>query len=449
VPSARAGVTARDSPAAVALLRSAQTVFGARGYAAAGVEEIARDAGLSKSLIYRHFGSKAKLFGAAVVEPFLSFLDDFAADWEATLRETQPVEVTTERFVSLLYRRMCDARPMLTALLSVTLQGGVPGGDLSAIRAPMERLFDRITEEHNKTAQRYGFSNIDSPLTVRTTFGLVFALVVLDSWLFGSLPQRPDAARVTSQLSEFVVAAVTGRSTTERPDLQSGRMVEDDPGIETSELPPAAENRERRSWGSSPPEMLAAAAELFAEQGYVATSTKEVSQRCGVSESLLFWHFPTKDELFIRAVLGPFMRSLEAFAGRWNASDWPGEDDVEHAALAFIGKTYVWIRAERRLLTAMINADILGSHPGTTFPQIREELRRLFEVVEREHVRVRRHYGEEPLDPALIVRMTFAAVLAVVVFADWLFAGVDPPLDSERLRTELVAYLTAATSRPA
>jgi AcrR family transcriptional regulator len=450
VPPPSQGAVARAEKSHVALLRSAQTVFAERGYAAASTEEIARTAGVSKSLIYRHFGNKAKLFGVAVVEPFLSFLDEFAADWEAEFSATQPVEATTERFISVLYQRMCGARPMLAALLSVSLQSTGPGADLLAIRPPLERLFERVTEEHHKTAARYGISGIDPPLTVRTTFGLVFALAVMDGWLLGSMDTAPDPARVASQLSEFVTAGVT-RRTPGAADIHHSlaRNAEAGDGAHSVSAGDStgSGSRERRSWGTAPPEMLEAAAELFAEKGYTATSTKEVALRCGVSESLLFWHFPTKDTLFLRSVFEPFMRSLEAFADEWDRRDRPDRDTVEDAAHTFILRLHAWIRGERRLLVAMINVDILGSHPGAAFPEIRGELRRLFELLEAEHVRVRELYGHRPLDPAVIVRLTFGAVLAVVVFDDWLFAGVDPPPSSERLQDELVAYLSAVTSR--
>ncbi|HLT61366.1 MAG TPA: helix-turn-helix domain-containing protein [Microlunatus sp.] len=48
------------------ILTAAVTLFARRGFAATGVEEIARDAGVSTGLIYRHFRTKDDLFGAIV-----------------------------------------------------------------------------------------------------------------------------------------------------------------------------------------------------------------------------------------------------------------------------------------------------------------------------------------------------------------------------------------------
>src|SRR5947207_855680 len=49
-------------------------------------------------------------------------------------------------------------------------------------------------------------------------------------------------------------------------------------------------------------QLLAKALELFAEQGFHGTPTRELAKHAGVSEALVFHHFPTKDAL-IRALV--------------------------------------------------------------------------------------------------------------------------------------------------
>ena len=50
---------------------------------------------------------------------------------------------------------------------------------------------------------------------------------------------------------------------------------------------------------------LKAALDLFSVQGYSATTTKAIAERCGVTEALLFRHFHNKEEL-LRAVVEQF-----------------------------------------------------------------------------------------------------------------------------------------------
>lgn len=52
-------------------------------------------------------------------------------------------------------------------------------------------------------------------------------------------------------------------------------------------------------------ELLNAALELFGANGYESTSTRSVAEHTGVTEAVLFQHFPTKRDLFL-AVLERF-----------------------------------------------------------------------------------------------------------------------------------------------
>ena len=52
------------------LLSAARQIFAARGYAHSSTREIAETAGVSEALLFRYFGTKAKLFEVAIIEPF-------------------------------------------------------------------------------------------------------------------------------------------------------------------------------------------------------------------------------------------------------------------------------------------------------------------------------------------------------------------------------------------
>lgn len=48
--------------------------------------------------------------------------------------------------------------------------------------------------------------------------------------------------------------------------------------------------------------IVASAQSLFAQNGYDSTSLKMIAQRVGVSAPALYWHFKSKDELYLAAV---------------------------------------------------------------------------------------------------------------------------------------------------
>jgi AcrR family transcriptional regulator len=419
-----------------ALLRSAREIFAAKGYAAASTEDIARAAGVSKSLVFRHFGSKAGLFASGVVEPLLSFLGEFSAEWASPAWRTSDFDTVTARFVSTLYDRMVELRPMLIALLSVALHDS-PAAEFGEFRVRLVEVLDRIAAEHEKACRRFGLAGLDSPLTVRITFGLILAMSAFDSWLVDTIDPRPDRDRVVDELSAFVVAALTLR---EPEPAQTPTLVEPPPPT------PHPARFGRRAWGSAPDDVLRAAAELFAEKGYAATSTKEIAKRCDIAESLLFFHFPTKEALFTRAVFEPFTHTVEELTGGWDRDAWQAQP-IEQTIRTFIVKLYSWMLTERQQLLAVIHSGILTDAAGPSFPEAQEGLRQLFDRVHTEHIKAREFHRMAPVDIPLTIRATFAALLAITFLDEWLLSGIDPPPTRDRLLTELLSYLTAASVR--
>src|SRR5260370_8598484 len=68
-------------------------------------------------------------------------------------------------------------------------------------------------------------------------------------------------------------------------------------------------NEPRTQSQDSRDEILKAAMHLFANRGFHETSMSEVAREARVSKALIFWHFKTKEELFV-AVLN---RLLEPY----------------------------------------------------------------------------------------------------------------------------------------
>ncbi len=55
--------------------------------------------------------------------------------------------------------------------------------------------------------------------------------------------------------------------------------------------------------------ILQVALELFAEKGYAATSTRELSERLGFTKAALYYYFRTKDDL-LAALIQPVLDEL-------------------------------------------------------------------------------------------------------------------------------------------
>ena len=81
-----------------------------------------------------------------------------------------------------------------------------------------------------------------------------------------------------------------------------------------------------------------AAAALFLERGYQATSMDEIAARAGVSKQTIYTHFPNKEVLFEDLVLGNAGR-VEAFLGELLAT-YEHAGDLE-SGLRAVARTYL------------------------------------------------------------------------------------------------------------
>lgn len=97
--------------------------------------------------------------------------------------------------------------------------------------------------------------------------------------------------------------------------------------------------------------LLAVAHELFAEQGYAATSTKDIVERAEVTRGALYYHFHNKESLF-QAVFEQFRQArTQAIVARVQEAEGdPWQRFVETSCAAFI-ESLSDISAQRIIFT--------------------------------------------------------------------------------------------------
>src|SRR5258708_37219065 len=91
MPMARTKHDLRSEATRQALVRSARALFGARGYADVGTEEIVRAAGVTRGALYHQFRDKTDLFAAVAEEVEAEIADRIAAG--AATEATEPMDV--------------------------------------------------------------------------------------------------------------------------------------------------------------------------------------------------------------------------------------------------------------------------------------------------------------------------------------------------------------------
>jgi AcrR family transcriptional regulator len=199
-----------------------------------------------------------------------------------------------------------------------------------------------------------------------------------------------------------------------------------DPGSRPRGPGGRAERRDTRA------EILAVASELFVQQGYDATSLREISERLGITKAALYYHFESKEEI-LSALLAPVVGVLEELVERLEAAgSIGGWADV----LDWLVDTFVDHRDFMQLLER--NRHAIEDRMEATFHGDDAHLRI------HERVGVAAHRAAANLSEE--VRM-FAALGAITAFDDWapqLIISATP----EVIRTELTRGVRALLGLP-
>src|SRR3954453_7873696 len=91
--------------------------------------------------------------------------------------------------------------------------------------------------------------------------------------------------------------------------------------------------------------LLAAALEVFAERGYRDASVDQIAERAGYSKGAVYWHFPSKDDLFFalleERIDRPWRRAIDLLASA------PADRDMGPEASKSFAQA---LRGERDLL---------------------------------------------------------------------------------------------------
>jgi len=192
-------------------------------------------------------------------------------------------------------------------------------------------------------------------------------------------------------------------------------------------------------------QILAAALEVFSEQGFHGTRTRELAERAGVSEALVFHHFPTKEAL-IRAILDHV-----GFESRIDAMEHSFGAMPPRQALAAIAETVLTNLSEHPEVFRVVFFGLLETpHLASEFYQkflsrILAFETRLFERAYAERAGRRASDAARP-DPSLAAR-AFHGSLMYYNMAGAIVRIEPLPKDPKALAEAIVSiYLPEATS---
>jgi len=195
------------------VLASANQLFSTQGYHGTTTRQIAEEAGVGESVLFRHFGNKAELFQTTILTPLAEFVDRWANTWNVSVAETTDPEEIARAYVEGFYELGVEHRELFRTLIGARVQGGDPAlagvaERVSAKLADTLRVVLDVLVEHGGARR---FRDVDAPVTVAVSVGSVLSLVLFDDWLFPAHQRRPGKARQIEEATQMLLHGVVGR----------------------------------------------------------------------------------------------------------------------------------------------------------------------------------------------------------------------------------------------
>jgi AcrR family transcriptional regulator len=186
-------------------------------------------------------------------------------------------------------------------------------------------------------------------------------------------------------------------------------------GQQRTKRPPA--RRPRRSSEQIIDLLIDAACNEFERNGYEKAKTAAIAQRAGVTEALIFSNFGSKARLFHDSIFKPLNQHFLQFC----STHLVEADDAEGAKAwtrEYTRELQNFIADHSMMLKTVIAAQLFASDSVPGLGQV-EGLHDFFSRTSAQSMK--RLSGKSRIHPKLLSRVSFAAILACVVFKDWLF----------------------------
>jgi AcrR family transcriptional regulator len=173
--------------------------------------------------------------------------------------------------------------------------------------------------------------------------------------------------------------------------------------------------RTRRSRDDILNRIVQAAREEFKRSGFAGATTAAIARNADVTEAQLFRYFGSKSNLFRETIFKPVDQHFTHFINQHMPEIRKAASNAEMTDL-YATELQRFIRENSGILAPLIVAQTYES--GTAQPAI-DSLHTYFDrCASLMSLRLK---GRAKVDPRLTVRVVFGAVLASVMFKDWIF----------------------------
>ncbi|MBU6267283.1 MAG: TetR/AcrR family transcriptional regulator [Sphingomonadales bacterium] len=180
---------------------AASEEFGHNGFSRAKTADIARRAGVSETLLFKHFGSKANLFNDtvfnAIEQHFAAFADSHPIDTEGN-RRTVSTQYIGEMQAFL--------RDQADAILLLVMSKAFEPEDVNGIDkvAGLHRYLQKTSDIVRSRTE--GTPRVDPGLVACIAFGAILSSEIFQDWLFPEGWGSPDD--IHAAVAEFVLGGL-------------------------------------------------------------------------------------------------------------------------------------------------------------------------------------------------------------------------------------------------
>jgi AcrR family transcriptional regulator/transposase len=208
--SRNVGSSGRRTPDQIrrALLKAAEDVTAREGRAAS-FHDIARAAGVSRSVLYRHFRNRAELLQETALAPFVDFLGAFR---EISVAQSASAELSTwdmERaFISGILEHLDAHQPFLSTVLSErsAISHSLKAAFCASVDHALEKLAEVGAEEGRSHNRGVPLETIS--VKIRLVFALVAGISENRSWLIPAGQRAWSRDDLLDNLTEFTLYGV-------------------------------------------------------------------------------------------------------------------------------------------------------------------------------------------------------------------------------------------------
>jgi AcrR family transcriptional regulator len=197
--------------------------------------------------------------------------------------------------------------------------------------------------------------------------------------------------------------------------------------------------RSRRTSGEVRRLLLDAAQELFAANGFRGTSTREIANKAGVAEVLLFRNFGSKADLYSAAVVLPLTRFIDEWL-EVDAAEWR-PDRAEHQQRLFMARLYDIVAENRGLIMSYLGMSVFEPEIVTGLEHTPALDQAFDQLAERSAERVTQLGRLPPADTRVVTRAVVGMVTMMALMRDFGLARDKDSTAREKVLDEMTTLV--------